>query len=149
MKKMFQGMVLAVVDEAVAGGETVGIVGNDGAELPTLPVMGDTVVVGSADGGLTPRLPIWKDPNGTPVRAAAPDVAEVVGVGDDDAVMLLEPEPHIPDNPDVSSIPEDVDSPEVAEIVEDVDIPDVAMLPGFAVAAGVVVPVAIPIPPPS
>ena len=56
---MFHGIVLVVVDEAVAGGETVGIVGIDGAGLPTLPVMGNTVVVGSAVGGLTPRLPIW------------------------------------------------------------------------------------------
>ena len=47
-----------VVVEAVAGGETVGIVGIDGVELPTLPVMGDTLVVGIADVGLTPRLPI-------------------------------------------------------------------------------------------
>ena len=44
-------------DEAVAGDETVGIVGTDGAELPTLPVMGDTFVVGTAAVGLTPRLP--------------------------------------------------------------------------------------------
>jgi len=55
MKKMFQGIV---VDEAVDGGETVGIVGIDGAELPTLPVMGDTLVVGTAGAALTPRLPI-------------------------------------------------------------------------------------------
>jgi hypothetical protein len=59
MKKWFHGIVLDVADEAVAGGETVGIVGIDGAELPTLLVMGDTLVVGSDVGGLTPRLPIW------------------------------------------------------------------------------------------
>ena len=47
-----------VVVEAVAGGETVGIVGIDGAALPTLPVMGNTLVVGTAVVGLTPRLPI-------------------------------------------------------------------------------------------
>ena len=70
-----------------------------------------------------------------------------VDVGDDDAAMLLEPEPHIPVRPDVSSIPEDVDSPDVAEIAVDVDIPDDA--PGVAAVAGVVVPVAIAIPPPS
>jgi hypothetical protein len=76
-------------------------------------------------------------------------------VGVDDAAMLLEPEPHIPDNPDVSSIPEDVDSPDVAEIADDVDtpddadVPDVAGAPDIAVVAGVVVPFAIPIPPPS
>jgi hypothetical protein len=71
-----------------------------------------------------------------------------VDVGVDDAAMLLEPEPHIPDNPDVSGIPEDVDTPDVAEIADDVDIPDVVVVPEFAVA-GVVVPVAIAIPPPS
>jgi hypothetical protein len=133
---MFHG----IVDEAVAGDETVGIVGIDGAELPTPAVMGDTLVVGTADGGLTPRLPIWLDPNGIPVRAAAPDVVGDVDVGDDDAARLLEPEPHIPVNPDVSSIPEDVESPDVAEIAVDVDIPDLAAVPG------VVVPVDIPPP---
>ena len=64
-------------------------------------------------------------------------------VGFDDAVMLLDPEPHVPVNPDVSGIPEDVDSPEVAEMAEDVDIP------GDDAVAGVAVPVAIAIPPPS
>jgi hypothetical protein len=48
--------------------------------------------------------------------------------------MLLEPEPHIPDNPDVSSI------------AEDVDTPDVLPFPAQAAAAGVAVPVAIPPP---
>ena len=66
-----------------------------------------------------------------------------VDVGFDDAVMLLEPEPHIPVSPDVSTIPEDVDTPDVAEIAVDVEIP------GVAAVAGVVVPVAIAIPPPS
>jgi hypothetical protein len=80
-----------------------------------------------------------------------------VDVGLDDAARLLEPEPHIPVNPDVSGIPEDVDNPDVAEIAVDVDIPDgidvdvpdVAMLPDIPAAEGVVVPIAIPIPPPS
>jgi hypothetical protein len=53
--KMFHG----TVDEAVAGDETMGIVGIDGAERPTPPVMGDTLVVGSGSVGLVPRLPIW------------------------------------------------------------------------------------------
>jgi hypothetical protein len=52
LRKVLHGIVL------VAEGETVGIVGIDGAELPTLPVMGDTLVVGAAVVGLTPRLPI-------------------------------------------------------------------------------------------
>jgi hypothetical protein len=150
---MFHGIVLVVVDEAVAGGETVGIVGIDGAELPALPVVGNTLVVGTAGAALTPRLPISKDPNGTPVRALPP--VGVGDVGDDDETTLLEPEPHIPDNPDVSSIPEDVDTPDVAEIADDVDIPDdidvpeVAVLPDVAAVPGIVVPFAIPMPPPS
>jgi hypothetical protein len=56
-----------------------------------------------------------------------------VVVGVDDAAMLLEPEPHIPDNPDVSSIPEVVDTPDVAEIADDVEIPNDPDVPGVAV----------------
>jgi hypothetical protein len=52
MKNCFHGTVLG------AGGETVGIVGTGGAELPTLPAMGDTFAVGTAGVELTPRLPI-------------------------------------------------------------------------------------------
>jgi hypothetical protein len=95
--------------------------------------------MGTIAAELTPRLPISVDPNGIPVRAAPPGVMGIVDVGADDAAMLLEPEPHIPDNPDVSSIPEVVDIP------GDVDIPDVAMVPEVALVAGV----AVPIPPPS
>jgi hypothetical protein len=76
-----------------------------------------------------------------------------VDVGDDDETTLLEPAPHIPDNPDVSSIPEDVDTPDVAEIADDVDVPDVvadgATPPDVAAVPGIVVPLAIPNPPPS
>ncbi len=97
--------------------------------------MGNTLVVGTAVVA--------------PVPAGALDVVGDVDVGDDDEAMLLEPEPHIPDNPDVSSIPEDVDTPDVAEIADDVDIPDVAVLPDVAAVPGIVVPFANPIPPPS
>jgi hypothetical protein len=140
---------------AVDGGETAGIVGTDGAELPRLAVVGDTLVVGTADGGLTPRLPISEDPNGTPVRVLPVTVVDEVEVGFDDEATLLEPEPHIPDNPDVSSMPEDVDTPDVAEIAVEVDIPDDVDVPDgatpsvVAAVAGVVIPVAIAIPPPS
>ena len=133
----------------------MGIVGTDGAELPTLAVVGDTLVVGTADGGLTPRLPISEDPNGTPVRVLPVTVVDEVEVGLDDEATLLEPEPHIPDNPDVSSMPEDVETPDVAEIAvevdipDDVDVPDGATPPVVPAVAGVVVPVAIAIPPPS
>ena len=123
----------------------MGIVGADAA----VPTTGDTFVVGTAAAELTPRLPISIEPNGIPVRAPPPDVVGAVDVGVDDEAMLLEPAPHIPDNPDVSNIPEDVDIPDVAEIPDDVDIPDVAMVPDVAPVVGVAVPVAIPIPPPS
>src|SRR3954453_14469606 len=111
-----QVAVLAVV------GERVGIVGAN--ELgPTVPVMGNTPVVGTAGAELIPRLLISIEPNGIPVRAPPPGVVGVVDVdvGVDDEAMLLEPEPHIPDIPDVSSIPEDVDIPAVADIPDDVD----------------------------
>jgi hypothetical protein len=46
-------------------------------------------------------------------------------------------------------MPEDVDSPDVAEIAVDVDIPDDGVPPDIPPVAGVEVPIAIPIPPPS
>lgn len=71
-----------------------------------------------------------------------------VDIGLDDAAMLLEPEPHIPDVPDVSSIPEDVD------IVGDDDVPafdgvatpGIARVPGSTAVAGVVAPAVVPPP---
>ena len=140
MKYLCHGIVLLVVDEALDGGEAVGIVG--AAKLPTLPVMGGTFVVGTVTVGLTPRFPVSKDPSGTPARALAAGGVGDVDVGVDDAAMLPEPEPHIPDNPDVSGIPEDVDSPDVAEIAvevdtpDDADVPEVAAVPGIALVVG-------------
>ncbi len=148
----------------VVGGETVGIVGGN-ALGPAVPTTGNTPVVGTAGAELTPRLPISIDPNGIPVRAAPPGVVGIVdvGVGVDDDAMLLEPEPHIPDIPDVSSSPEDVDIPNGTDISDDVDVPgvvvgsvvaavgsvpvapDVAMLPVAAVA-GAALPAAAPPP---
>jgi hypothetical protein len=126
--------VLVVGEEIVDGDVTVGIVGITGAA----PRVGNTPIVGTAAAELTPRLPISVDPSGIPVRAPPPGVVGDVGV--DDEVTLLEPEPHIPDDPDVSSIPEVVDVPDVADIPDDVDIPDVAAL------AGAALPTAIPPP---
>jgi hypothetical protein len=54
--------------------------------------------------------------------------------------MLLEPEPHIPDIPDVSIIPEDVDIP------DDVDTPGKGIVPGSTGAAGAEAPAAVPPP---
>jgi hypothetical protein len=82
-------------------------------------------------------------------------VADELDVGFDDAVMLVEPEPHIPVSPDFSTIPEDIDSPDVGEIAvevdipDDVDVPDGVTPPIVPAVAGVVIPVAIAIPPPS
>ena len=119
----------------------MGIVGR--AEIPTALVVGKTLMVGAATVGLTPRLPISVDPSGSPVRATPPGA---VDVGVDDEATLLEPEPHIPDNPDVSNIPEVVDIPDVADIPDDVDIPDIAVGPELAEVAGVAAPAAIPPP---
>jgi hypothetical protein len=126
--------------ETAGGDATVGMVGTNGVG----PTVGDTVIVGTAAAELTPRLPISNDPNGSPVRAAPPGVVGDVDVGADDEATLLEPEPHIPDNPDVSSIPEDVDVPDVADIPDDAGIPDDVDVPEIAA-----VPAPIVIPPPS
>ena len=144
-------------------GAAVGIVGTN--ELgPTVPTIGNTPVVGTAGAELTPRLLISIEPNGIPVRAAPPGVVGDVDVdvGVDDEAMLLEPEPHIPDIPEVS-IPE-VDVPNGTDICDDVDVPgvtvgsvvaavgsvpavpDVAMLPVVAAVAGAAVPGAVPPP---
>ena len=139
-------MVLAVVEEAVGGDVTVGVVGTDGA----VPTVGNTPIVGTAAAELTPRLPISVDPIGIPVRAPPPGVVGEVDVGVDDEAILLEPEPHIPDNPDVSSMPEVVDIPDVADIPDDVDIaddvPDIAAEPDVAAVAGAALPAAVPPP---
>jgi hypothetical protein len=143
---------LVVGDETVSGDVTVGIVGTNGA----IPTVGNTLIVGTAAAELTPRLPISKDPNGIPVRAPPPGVVGDVDVGVDDEAMLLDPEPHIPDVPEVSSVPEVVDIPDVPKRLDEVDIPDVdapdvaavpdiAALPAVVALAGA----PIPIPPPS
>jgi len=124
------GNRFVVGDEAAEGDVIAGMVGTSGM----IPTVGDTVIVGTAAAELTPRLPISVDPIGIPVRAAPPGVVGDVEVGVDDEAMLLDPAPHIPDNPDVCSIPDVV------------DIPDVAMVPDVAAVAGVAVPIAIPPP---
>ena len=128
--------VLVIADEAAAGGAIVGMVGTTAAG----PTVGDTPNVGTAAAELTPRFPISVDPNGIPVRATPPGVVGVV-----DAVMLLEPEPHIPDMPEVCSMSE-VDTPDVAEIADDVESPGEVVIPDAAAVAGAAVPTAIPPP---
>jgi hypothetical protein len=139
-------VVFAVVDEARDGDVTVGIVGTSKFG-PTVLTMGNTL--GTAGTELTPRLLISIEPKGMPVRATPPGTVGAVDVGVDDEAMLLEPEPHIPDIPDVSSIPEAVDIPDDADVFDvdvfDVDVFDVDM-PDVAAVAGAALPGAAPPP---
>lgn len=125
-----------VVDDA--GVESVGVGGI--VEVPTLLVVGNTPIVGTAAAELTPRLPISVEPSGIPVRAVPPGAMGDVDVGVDEDATLLEPEPHIPDNPDVCSIPDVVDIPELDEV------PDIAVESDMAPVAGGVLPTVIPPP---
>ena len=140
----------------VVAGERVGNVGADEVGS-TVATKGDMLVVGIAGAELTPRLLISVESNGIPVRAAPPGVVGDVDVGVEDEAMLPEPEPHIPDIPDVSNIPEDVDIPGAPDIPDDADIPGIVMVSGVAVpvvtglpvvaaVAGVTVPAAVPPP---
>jgi hypothetical protein len=130
----------------VDGDVTAGIAGTT-AVVPAKPTLGDTVSVGTAATELTPRFPISVEPNGIPVRAAPPGVVGDVDVGVEDDAILLEPEPHIPDMPEVCSIPDVVDIPDVADIPDEVGIVDVAIVPDVAAVAGGAAPA--PVPPPS
>jgi hypothetical protein len=123
---------------ADAGEESVGIA--DIVEVPTPVVVGKTPIVGIAAAELTPRLPISVEPSGIPVRAAPPGAVGDVDVGVDEEARLLEPEPHIPDNPDVSTIGDVVDIPDVDEVL------DIAVESDMAPVAGVVLPTVIPPP---
>jgi hypothetical protein len=127
---------------------------------PTVPTTGNTPVIGTAGAEPTPRLLISVEPSGIPVLAKPPGVVGNVDadVGVDDEAMLLEPDPHIPDMPDVSSIPEEVDIPVATDISDDVDVPvdavgsvdaavgSGAMLPVVVAVAGAAVPGAVPPP---
>jgi hypothetical protein len=126
-------------------GETVGIAGANRLGIAGA-AKGDMLVVGIAGAELTPRLVISVESNGIPVRAAPPGVVGDVDVGVDDEAMLPEPEPHIPDIPDVSIIPEDVDIPDVDEIPDDADIPGIVIVSGVAVPVVTVVPGVVVVP---
>ncbi|WP_454621638.1 hypothetical protein [Bradyrhizobium cenepequi] len=139
-----------------AGVRTVGTVGR-AATGPTTPGSGDTPGVGTGAAELTPRLLISDESRGMPVRGTPLTVVDEVDDGVDDAVMLVEPEPHIPDVPDVSMMPEAVAMPELSSVPDVVDTPDVAeiaddmpgaaaVLPAITAVAGAVDPTAIPAP---
>jgi hypothetical protein len=139
----------------VVSGVAVGTVGSTtlGATVVT---SGDPAGVGTAGTPLTPRLLISFEPNGIPVRVAPPGAAGVVEVGVEDDATLAEPEPHIPDSPAVSSVPEVLDTPDVLEGMEEFDIPDDAIAvvadiapPAVPAVAGAPLVIPIPMPPPS
>jgi hypothetical protein len=111
--------------------------------------------VGTGAIELIPRLLISVEPSGIPARALALGVVDDVGI--EDAATLFEPDPHIPDIPDVSITPEGVDIPELCSIPEVADMPDVddgsddmpgeaAVLPADMPVAGAEAPSANPPP---
>lgn len=94
---------VAMEADPVAGAVTAGTVGAVGT---TLAGTSGTAGVGSSVAELTPRLPISVEPRGMPVLALPPGVVGAVEAGLEDAARLLEPEPHMPDMPAVSGVPE-------------------------------------------
>jgi hypothetical protein len=134
-------------DAVGSAGAVVGTLAIEGA--PTVPTMGSTPVIGTAGAELTPRLLISVESNGIPAGAKPPGVVGDVAVGADDEAMLLEPEPHIPDIPEVSSIPEAAVIPAGTDgtvICDDVDVPGVTVGSVVAAVAGAAVPAAVPPP---
>ena len=128
------GLVYGVVLVAAEGDETAGIAGMV-ALVPTAPVIGDTLGAGTAAQEVTPRMPISVESSGIPMRA--PGVVDDAEVGLDDEATVLEPEPHIPDEPAVAVIPDIADTPEVADIPDAARMADVVGA-GDAVAGGAV-----------
>jgi len=80
-------------------------VGGAGAAAAAGLVTGVTLTGSTGTAVLTPRLPISVDPSAIPVRLGPPSAATV---GRDDAAKPPAPLPHMPDNPDVSTIADDV-----------------------------------------
>jgi hypothetical protein len=137
-------VLVVVVEEAVEGDETVGIVGSV-AVGPTVPVIGATLGAGTGAQAPTPRLAISVESSGIPARALGVADAEV---GVDDEATLVAPEPHIPENPAVTAIPEVDDNPEVADIPDEI----IVCMPGAPGAMDAVAGGEIPFsvtPPPS
>lgn len=140
-----QGVVIEGDTADVAA--AAGIVGTIAAMLPG--AIG-TAGVGSSAAELTPRLLISVEARGMPVLALPPGVVGAVEVGLEDAATLLEPEPHMPDMPAVSSVA-DVELCVMPDIVvaaiPDEGSIDAAVFPAMPPVAGV--DPAIAIPPPS
>jgi hypothetical protein len=112
----------ATVGETATGEVTTG---TGGATTLWVLKMGEALGVGTGAIELIPRLLISVEPSGIPARVLVPDMVDDE-LGVEEAAILVEPDPHIPDIPDVSSTPEEVDIPELCSIPEVVDMPDVA-----------------------
>lgn len=140
------GMV-SVMGALGAGTETVGTLGTTGAPAvePTALTKGDTPGVGMGAAELMPALLISEESSGIPVRGTALPVLDAVDKGVDDAVRLLEPDPHIPDIPAVSMVADGIESVDVDEIAGDVPS-RAAVLPAIAPVAGEADPAAVPPP---
>jgi hypothetical protein len=126
-------------DWVAAGSE--GITGTAAIVEPMVFTTDATPGVGMAAAELTPALLISDESSGIPVRGTPPTVVGEVDEGVDDAMMLLEPEPHIPDMPDVSMAADDV-----GDIVADM-LGVAAVVPAMPPVAGATDPA--PVPPPS
>jgi hypothetical protein len=134
----------------VGADETMGIVGTNELD-PAVPTTGSTPIVGTAGAELTPELLISVDSSGIPTRATPPGVVGDVGAVDE--TTLPEPDPHVPDIPDVSGIPGVVDIPDVADMPDNVDgnpvdsdPDDIPAVPEFAAVAGAAAPDTVPPP---
>ena len=82
-------------------------------------------------------------PKGIPPWELPPSVVGDVDVGVDDEARLFDPEPHIPDMPEVSTMVKVVGIPDAADVSG--DAPDIAVGPDAAVA-GAAAPGAMPPP---
>lgn len=80
------------------------------------------------------------------MRAPPPGAMGEVDVGAEDAARLLEPEPHVPDSPEVSGVPEDPEFIGISGVTGVADGADIALVPEFAAVAGADVPTIIPPP---
>jgi hypothetical protein len=140
-----------VVDVEGVGGVMVGMVGSAvGARVPAMGAVliigtaATELIIGTAAAELTPRLPISVEARGIPVPGMPPGVVGEAGV--DEAAILAEPEPHMPDMPEVSIVVDVVGIPEPVDIPY-VDAVGVAMLP--EAVAGAADAVLTDMPPPS
>lgn len=121
---------------------TTGMVGTVGA---TTLVVGTTLGRGTIAAELTPRLPTSVESRGMPVRGAPPCVVGDVGIDDAARLPEPEPEPHMPDMPEVSIMADVVGTADPLDIPI-ADVPGIAVGLDAAAVAGIAVPTDMPPP---